>query len=63
MFYNYTFAGGTDFTLRMSPSTLQSRTLGIREVTGNRISTCSRLPECAAISIGVHPYCQDSKQD
>uniref|UniRef100_A0A453HUP5 Uncharacterized protein n=1 Tax=Aegilops tauschii subsp. strangulata TaxID=200361 RepID=A0A453HUP5_AEGTS len=36
----------------MIPSTLQSRTFGIREVTGNRISTSSRLPERAAISIG-----------
>ena len=63
MFYNYTFDEGTEFTLPMIPSTLQSRTLGIREVTGNRISTCSRIPERAAISIGVCPYCQDNKQD
>jgi hypothetical protein len=60
---NYTFAGRTDFTWLVIPSTLQSRTLGIREVTGNRISKFSRLPERAAISIGARPSCQDNKQD
>jgi hypothetical protein len=42
---SYTFTWRTDFTWLMIPSTLQSRTVGIQEVIGNRISTSSRLPE------------------